>query len=272
MCNRYEKKYKRILALKITNIANEVSFMRTIITVIFVFLFLVIGLPVLGIEWIISKFNKKAAALSTLRIVQWGFKVVLFLSGTKLTVIGKENIPTDEPVLYVGNHRSIFDIVASYAQCPGLTGYISKNTIEKIPILRLFMKRIYCLFIDRDDMKQSMKVILNAIDYVKHGVSIGIYPEGTRNKDKSDSASVLPFKEGSFKIAQKTGCKIVPMAVTGTAEVFEDHFPWLHSQHVILQYGEPIDMSSLDKETQKKIGAYCQERVVEMLETHKAML
>lgn len=246
--------------------------MRTIFTVLFVILFLLIGLPILGIEWIISKFNKKAADLSTLRIVQFGFRAVMFFSGTKLTVIGKDNIPPDEPVLYIGNHRGIFDVVASYAQCPGLTGYIAKDTIGKIPILRLFMKRIYCLFIDRSDMKQSMKVILSAIDYVKHGISICIYPEGTRNKDKSDSAAVLPFKEGSFKIAQKTGCKIIPMAITGTSEIFEDHLPWIHSRHVILQYGEPIDMKALDKETQKKIGSYCEKRVVEMLNSHKALL
>ena len=84
--------------LKSTNITNEVSFMRTIITVIFVFLFLVIGLPVLGIEWIISKFNKKVADLSTLRIVQWGFSMMLWSAGTKITYIGEENIP-DGPVL-----------------------------------------------------------------------------------------------------------------------------------------------------------------------------
>lgn len=248
------------------------SSMRTILAFIFVFLFLIVSLPLLGIEWIVSKFNKRAADISMLRYVQWGFKMVMFFSGTKLTVIGEENVPKDEPILYIGNHRGIFDAVVTYARCPGLTGYISKNSVAKVPILNLVMKRIYCLFIDREDIKQSMKVILSAIDYVKQGVSICIFPEGTRNKDKSNSASVLTFKEGSFKIAQKTGCKIVPMAITGTAEIFEDHLPWIHSRHVILQYGKPVDISALPKEEQKKVGAYCQAKVVEMLETHKALM
>lgn len=246
--------------------------MRTILAFIFVFLFLLISLPLLGIEWIISKFNKHSADISMLRFVQWGFKMVLFFSGTKITVIGEENVPKDEPVLYIGNHRGIFDAVITYARCPRLTGYISKNSVAKVPVLNLVMKRIYCLFIDREDIKQSLKVILAAIDYVRQGVSICIFPEGTRNKDKANSASVLPFKEGSFKIAQKTGCKIIPMAITGTAEIFEDHLPWIHSRHVILQYGEPIEMSTLSKEEQKKIGAYCQNKVAEMLETHKSLL
>ena len=83
--------------------------MRTIITVLYIFLFLILGLPVLGIEWIISKFNKAHADMVQLRIVQWGLKCVAFISGVKLTVIGEENVPRDEPVLYIGNHRSFFD-------------------------------------------------------------------------------------------------------------------------------------------------------------------
>ena len=177
--------------------------MRTILVVLYVFLFLLLGLPVLGIEWIISKFNKQAADISQLRIVQWGFRCVSFLSGIKLTVKGEENVPTDQPVLYIGNHRSFFDIVVTYARCPGLTGYISKDGVNKVPILGLWMRRLYCLFLDRKDLKQGLKVILTAIDQVKSGISICIFPEGTRNKDAEHPDTLLPFKEGSFKIAQK---------------------------------------------------------------------
>ena len=64
--------------------------MRTILVVIYVILFLILGLPVLGIEWIISKFNRKAADLSQLRIVQWAFRCICFLSGIRVTVEGKK--------------------------------------------------------------------------------------------------------------------------------------------------------------------------------------
>lgn len=178
--------------------------MRTILVVLYVFLFLLLGLPVLGIEWIISKFNKQAADISQLRIVQWGFRCVSFLSGIRLTVKGEENVPTDQAVLYIGNHRSFFDIVVTYARCPGLTGYISKDGVNKVPVLGIWMRRLYCLFLDRKDLKQGLKVILSAIDQVKSGISICIFPEGTRNKDAEHPDTLLPFKEGSFKIAQKT--------------------------------------------------------------------
>lgn len=242
--------------------------MRTIITVLYIFLFLILGLPVLGIEWIISKFNKAHADMVQLRIVQWGLKCVAFISGVKLTVIGEENVPMDEPVLYIGNHRSFFDVVVTYARCPGLTGYIAKDGVNKVPIFRIWMKRLHCIFLKRDDMKEGLKVILKAIDYVKSGISICIFPEGTRNKDKDNPTSLLPFKEGSFKIASKTGCKIVPMALIGTADILENHFPWIHSTDIKLIYGEPIDVSALDKDQQKHVGAYCQTVVEELIRSN----
>ena len=242
--------------------------MRTIITVIYIFLFLILGLPVLGIEWIISKFNKAHADMVQLRIVQWGLKCVAFISGVKLTVIGEENVPKDEPVLYIGNHRSFFDVVVTYARCPGLTGYIAKDGVNKVPIFRIWMKRLHCIFLKRDDMKEGLKVILKAIEYVKSGISICIFPEGTRNKDRDNPTSLLPFKEGSFKIASKTGCKIVPMALIGTADILENHFPWIHSTDIKLIYGEPIDVSALDKDQQKHVGAYCQTVVEELIRSN----
>ena len=242
--------------------------MRTIITVLYILLFLILGLPVLGIEWIISKFNNAHADMVQLRIVQWGLKCVAFISGVKLTVIGEENVPKDEPVLYIGNHRSFFDVVVTYARCPGLTGYIAKDGVNKVPIFRIWMKRLHCIFLKRDDMKEGLKVILKAIEYVKSGISICIFPEGTRNKDRDNPISLLPFKEGSFKIASKTGCKIVPMALIGTADILENHFPWIHSTDIKLIYGEPIDVSALDKDQQKHVGAYCQTVVEELIRSN----
>ena len=87
---------------------------RLIFVVIFLLLYFILGLPVLGVLWLIGKWNKPAADIASLRIVQWAFKVILFLCGTKLTVIGEENVPKDQPVLYIANHQSYFDIVVSY--------------------------------------------------------------------------------------------------------------------------------------------------------------
>lgn len=242
---------------------------RIILVVLFVLLYLLIGIPVLAVEWIISKFNPYAADISQLRMVQWAFKVILFLSGTKLTVIGEENVPTDEPVLYIGNHRSFFDIVITYSRCPRLTGYVSKLSMKKVPLLSIWMTRLHCLFLDREDIREGLKTILAGIDNIKNGISMCIFPEGTRNKTDE---FLLPFKEGSFKMAEKTGCAIIPMALTNSAEIFENHFPLIKSTHVILEYGKPIYPNALDKETKKKIGAHCQGIIEDMLHKNAALL
>ena len=103
---------------------------------------------------------------------------------------------------YIGNHRSYFDIVLSYSRCPIRTGYIAKKEMERYPLLSNWMRYLHCLFLDRKDIKQGLKTILTAIEKIKSGISICIFPEGTRNKNK-DELELLPFHEGSFKIASK---------------------------------------------------------------------
>ncbi len=239
---------------------------RMIVTVIFVVLFLIISLPIQGVEWIIRKFNRQAADLSSLRIVQWAFKVILFLSGVKLTVIGEDHVPRDEAVLYVPNHQSFFDIIITYARCPRLTGYVAKESTGKVPLLNIWMKRLYCLFLDRNDLKKGLKTILTGVDQMKNGISMCIFPEGTRNRHPEEG--LMPFKEGSLKMAEKSGCAIIPVALTGTADILENHFPRIKSARVILEYGEPIRPTELSKDEHKFLGAYTQHRIEEMLARH----
>ena len=229
---------------------------RFFIIVIFLVIFLILSIPVFFVEWVIGKFNRKARDYSSLRIVQWGFKLILKVTGVETIVIGEENVP-DEPVLYIGNHRSFFDILLTYSRCPRLTGYVAKKEMEKIPLLSTWMKYLYCLFLDRENIKEGLKTILQAIEYVKQGISICIFPEGTRNK--GEELSMLPFKDGAFKIATKTNCAIVPVSMNNTAEMLENHFPKVKRTKVVVEYGKPIYPNELDKETKKHIGTYVQE-------------
>ena len=240
---------------------------RTIFAVLFAVVYLICGIPVLGIEWIIGKFNKEKMDVSSLRMVQWALGTIGKICGVKLTVIGKENIPKDQAVLYVCNHRSYFDIILGYSIMPGLTGYISIDDLEKVPLLNIWMRRLYCLFLNRTDMKQGLKTILKAIEYIKQGVSICIFPEGTRNR--GEEGSLLEFKEGSFKIAEKTGCPVIPMAISHTADVILNHMPKVTPCHVTIEYGEPIYPKELPKEQKRALGAMTKGRIQEMLDQHE---
>ena len=237
--------------------------MRIIPVALFVILFLIIGIPVLGIEWLIGKISKKTMDYSSLRIVQWAFKVIVRLAGIELTVIGEENVP-DEPVLFIGNHRSYFDIVMGYMTVPGLTGFIAKKEMIKIPLLNRWMDRMNCLFLDRSNIKEGLKTILAGIEKIKGGISMWIFPEGTRNPGENPE-KLMEFHEGSLKIAEKSGCPVIPVAMVGTAEVFERHFPWIRPSHVIIEYGKPIYLKELPAENRKFPGAYTREIICSMI-------
>lgn len=226
---------------------------RLLLVGLYLVLYLILTLPVIFVEWILNKFRPDITAISSKAIVSWGFNCILFLSGVKLTVLGRENIPTDSSVVYVGNHRSMFDVVLSYPQFPKPTGIVSKKEVFKVPILRLWMLHIGCIFLDRSNIKEGLKAILAGIEKIKAGHSMLIYPEGTRSRVADE---FLPFHEGSFKLASKSGAPVVPITVVNSSAIFEDHFPWIKSCKVILDFGQPIYIKELDKETQKAVGSY----------------
>ena len=227
--------------------------LRFIIVATFVVLFLILSIPLMFVEWIIGKFNQPLKDRSSLAIVNWAFRCIIRLAGTRVIALGEENIPKDSAVLYVGNHRSYFDIVLTYVRVPRPTGYVAKAEMLKIPLLSNWMKNLHCLFLDRKDIKQGLKTILLGIEKVKSGISICIFPEGTRNKTAD---TFLPFHEGSFKIAEKGNVPIVPMTIVNSAAIFEDQLPKMKKATVVIEYGKPIYIKELDKETRKSLGTY----------------
>lgn len=242
---------------------------RFILVLLFVVLFLILTLPLLLVLWLIGRKWPDTYNRASRAIIKWAFGVVRFLSGTKLIIKGQENIPRDQAVLYVGNHRSYYDIILTYLAVPGMTGYIAKKEMDKIPSLRKWMKAIGCLFLDRDDIRQGMQMILDAVAKVKSGISIYIFPEGTRNKTEDD---FLPFKAGSLKIAEKSKCPIIPVAVNGSDEVFEKHAPKIIKTTVVIEFGPAIDTSSLDKESKKALPDTTYACIQSMYEKNKAIL
>jgi len=205
---------------------------------------------------------------SSQKIVVGAFYVILFICGVKRTVLGLSNIPKKESVLYVSNHRSYFDILVAYSTVPTLTGFMAKKEMAKIPFISWWMRFLQCFFLDREDIKQGLKTVLKAIAQIKAGYSVFISPEGTR----SQGDEMRPFKEGSFKIAEKTGCAIIPVSISNTDAIFEKHLPWVHHAHVVIEYGKPIYPKELSKEQQKFLGSYVQDIIRNTLTKNVEMI
>lgn len=230
-----------------------------------VVLFLVFSIPLLLIQWLIGRRDPHRRDVQSLKIVQAVFRFLLWIAGVKITVKGKEGIPKDTAVLYVGNHRSYFDILVGYVTVPGLTGFVAKKEMKRYPLLSNWMDNVHCLFLDRENMKEGLKTILTGIEKVKQGISIWIFPEGTRNRS-DDILELLPFKEGSLKIAEKSGCPVIPVAITGTADIFEKHIPRITPSKVTIEFGTPIYLKQLEPEKKKFSGAYTRDVIIGMLQ------
>ena len=113
--------------------------------------------------------------------------------------------------------------------------------------------RIFCLFLNRKDSMQGAKTIIRSFDYMKKGVSIFIFPEGTRSKSE-DPAQLGMFHNGSFKAAQRLHCPVVPVAILGAEQIFEAHLPIVKAGRMVIHFGKPVLYEDLTAEQKKNIG------------------
>lgn len=182
-------------------------------------------------------------------------------AGVTVDVRGREHLPQQGPALYVANHKSLFDIVTLVSVIDDPIIFIGKKEVSKMPIVGTWFDSLGCIYIDREDIRQSLKAIMTGIDELKGGCSVIIFPEGTR----SSEPDMKTFKEGSFKLATKTQVPIVPIAIQNTYKIFEEK-KTIQQANVYVNIGETINLEDLEDEVIKKLPLYVEERVRELLQ------
>lgn len=240
---------------------------RFLADIIYLFFFLTLTAPLYPLfgHWNKTGCAHKRSAMAQ-RMVMNSFRLCLRFAGTKLIVDGKENIPADTAVLYVGNHSSYYDILCGYCATPSGTGFFAKKEMEKIPCLSHWMRFINCLFLDRHNIKEGLKTMNEGANYLKEGFSMTIFPEGTRSQDEDPHA----FKEGSLRPALKANVPVVPMAISGTADILENNRRFQVKPTVVhITFGRPIYPDQLPRSEQKHLGASIREEIIEMRKKHK---
>ena len=197
--------------------------------------------------------------------IQRGFRRTLKLCKIKLTVLGQEQLSYDSPILYVSNHRSFLDIISSFTLFSRPIGFLGKKELQKIPLLRSWMLLTGSVFVDRNNPKEALKSIQKAKEYVDSGLSIWVFPEGTRGNDPNE-LNLSEFKAGSLKIALKTSCPIIPVAISHSDRVWERQFPHIiPKQHIIIKFGKAIQTKDLDLSERKNLPTMLQDKVKDLL-------
>lgn len=131
---------------------------------------------------------------------------------------GQENIPAEGGFIFYPNHQGLYDILAIVSACPRMFAVVAKKELKNIPFLKQIFSCMRAKSMDREDIRQSMQVIIEVTKEVKEGRVYAIFAEGTRSKMGN---KLLEFKGGSFKAATKARCPIVPVALIDSYKSFD---------------------------------------------------
>jgi 1-acyl-sn-glycerol-3-phosphate acyltransferase len=169
-------------------------------------------------------------------------RFLIAIAGGRVEVLGLENLPAGGGILFVANHQGAFDIPLLLGYIPGLKGFVSKKENSRLPIVGTWMKLLHCIFIDRKDLRQSAQAIARGVSDLQAGRSLVVFPEGTRSK----SAAMKRFKDGSFKLATRSGAAIVPLTIDGSYRLLEGNRGRITPGKVRLHIHPPIRVQDLN--------------------------
>ena len=136
----------------------------------------------------------------------------------KIESYGKENIPKEDGFMFFPNHQGMYDVLAIIDACDNTFAVVAKKEVANVPLLKQTFACTKSYMMDREDIRQSMQVIMNVANDVKNGKNFLIFPEGTRSKNGN---VIGEFKGGSFKAATKARCPIVPVALIDSFKPFD---------------------------------------------------
>lgn len=222
-----------------------IKFFRILIGIVFIIPVLaVFGLVALIFGSLLRLFKQdKAATAVTTAILQPVVWWIMLFLGSYVKIIGKENLPARGVGYCVTpNHCSVLDIPAVF-YTNRWPGSIAKKEAFKIPLINALMWLIHCVSLDRKNPRSAIKAIQDGVSNVKNGIPMMIFPEGTRSK----TGEIGEFKAGSFKIATRSKCPVVPVVIKNTRQAFEDahYFGFVP---IYVQILPAIDTASLSDE------------------------
>lgn len=160
----------------------------------------------------------------------------------RVKVHGLEKLDPHQTYLFVANHQSYIDIPVVFSKLPGQCRIIAKKSLLMIPFLGWHLRRSGHILIDRSSSKSGLKSLYAAAERVKAGISVIVFPEGTRSVD----GAIHEFKGGSFLLATRAGVPIVPITINGTRAVLIKNSWHLHPGRVDMIVHDPIDTSNYD--------------------------
>ncbi|MEE8398442.1 MAG: lysophospholipid acyltransferase family protein [Desulfobacterales bacterium] len=185
-----------------------------------------------------SFFDRKGDAVHT--VAKAWARGILFSARVKVTLKGLSHIDPAKSYIYMPNHLSQFDIPVLLGSLPVQFRWLAKVELFKIPVFGFALRRAGYIGIDRSNMRSAIRSLKRAGDIVRSGVSVLVFPEGTRSLD----GNLHPFKKGGFVMAMSSGVSILPIVLHGTWDIMPAKKLSIRPGHAILEILAPIDVSA----------------------------
>jgi len=219
------------------------------IRTIFAWLICICTTVILGTVAIFLSLFDSSGNISHLVARLWG-RIQLRTTGTTVKIQGQENIDPRKSYILVSNHQSNFDIFALLGYLPIQFRWTAKAELFRIPFLGWSMSRIGYIPIERDSPKKAYRSMLRAAEKVQKGVSVMIFPEGTRSPD----GSLQRFKKGVFLIALKSQAPILPIAIRGTGKIMQKGDWRTYPGKVQIIIDPPIETSGIPPQEEGELS------------------
>lgn len=226
------------------------------LTGLIIFIYIsILYLPIIALK------DEKTAVKLAREKLKWLSKLVLKSLGVRLRVVYKNRkninqLEREKGIIYVCNHQSNLDIPVIVSALHMDVGFVAKKEMKSWPFFNIWMRKSKCVFLNRENPREGIKGIKEAVKVIKEGYPIVIFPEGERTLD----GEILRFKKGSFKLATETNGIIIPLTLKGTFDIQKrGEWKMKRNQLVTIVVDEPIYVSSLSKEELKDLSTTVRE-------------
>jgi 1-acyl-sn-glycerol-3-phosphate acyltransferase len=192
----------------------------------------------------------------------WG-RLILAAAGVRVEEEGLEHAARPGPCVFACNHQSNADIWVVARSVPRSTKFVSKESLFSVPFMGWAMRRAGFIPIDRGNRKRAIRSLGSAVERIRGGCSVIVFPEGTRSRD----GRLQPFKKGPFHLAAQAGVPLVPVVIEGSFELLPPGSWRLRSGTIRLRFLPPIDpgryapddVRGLLEETHRRMAAALEE-------------
>jgi 1-acyl-sn-glycerol-3-phosphate acyltransferase len=195
----------------------------------------------------------------------WGYSIAR-LGCTRIDVEGRENIPSEGPVVFFANHSSAFDIYILSGVTPGHCAFFAKKEVFYVPLVGQLMWLQGCVPVYRKNPRKSLESVEKAVKNLRRGVRLIVFPEGTR----SATGDVLPFKSGSLRIPSRGSAAVVPVSIAGSRHIMRKGSMLLYRGPVRVAFGRPHRPPSRQADSAAK-SAFLETIRQEIIETRNRL-